>query len=230
MDKKRLFYENFSDRFDEEMNKYDLNKRLNIIFEKLLISGEITGKRILDIGCGTGWFSKRATQLGADVFSVDIGISLLKKVSQKCNSKIMVSDLSSLGIKDEMFDYVLATEVIEHVINPKVALNEISKVLKKEGILLITVPNRIWYFSAYFANLLKIRKYEGYENWVGYYQLQKWLKEVGFEVETIFGFHLFPFVFPFLNPLLNKLDSFSRYYSPLMLNIAAKCKKIAVNL
>jgi len=29
---------------------------------------------------------------------------------------------------------------------------------------------------------------------------------------------------------LNKLDSFSRYYSPLMLNIAAKCKKIAVDL
>jgi len=54
-----------------------------ILFEKLLSFGEIVGKRILDIGCGTGWFPKRASQLGSDVFSVDIGISLLKKVSMR---------------------------------------------------------------------------------------------------------------------------------------------------
>jgi len=223
---KKYFYDRFAERFDEEMNKYDLNKRISIVFEKLLQPSELLGKRLLDVGCGTGWFSLRAIQEGAEVVSVDIGSALLKKVSEKCEAESVVSDILSLGVKDKTFDYVLATEVIEHTDNPWRALTEIHRVLKNNGILIMTVPNRIWHFTVHIAKALNIRKYNGYENWVGYYQLQKWFKELGFNVEEMFGFHLFPFVFPFLYPILDKLDSFSRLYSPIMLNIAAKCRKI----
>lgn len=226
IDKKKYFYDRFAGRFDNEMNKYDLNKRLSIIFEKLLHPGELSRKKLLDVGCGTGWFSLRAIQEGAEVVSVDIGSSLLKKVSEKCDSKKVVSDILSLSIKDKVFDYILATEAIEHTNNPKNAIDEIRRVLKNNGTLIMTVPNRIWHFTVHIAKMLNIRKYNGYENWVGYYQLQGWFKELGFDVEEMFGFHLFPFVFPFLYPILNKLDSFSHLYSPIMLNIAVRCRKI----
>ena len=208
------------------MNKYDLGKRLSIVFGELSKPGELGGKTLLDLGCGTGWFSKRAMEAGADVYSVDIGFNLLKKVAEKCNSKKIVSDGASLGIKDGVFDLVIATESIEHTFDPKAVLGEIHRVLKDGGILILTVPNRAWHFTVPVANMLKIRKYDGYENWVGYYELQRWLKELGFSVEKIRGFHLFPFVLPVLNPVLDKLDSYSSLYSPVMVNIAARCKKV----
>lgn len=46
IDKKKYFYDTFAERFDSEMNKYELNKRLSIIFEKLLCSDELTGIRL----------------------------------------------------------------------------------------------------------------------------------------------------------------------------------------
>ncbi|MEW6410071.1 MAG: class I SAM-dependent methyltransferase [Nitrospirota bacterium] len=226
VDEKKYFYDRFAEQFDDEMNKYDLNKRLSIVFEKLLHPGELTGKKLLDVGCGTGWFSLRAIREGAEVVSVDIGHTLLKKVSEKCDSKKAVSDVLSLSIKDKAFDYILMTEVIEHTSNPRNAIAEIHRVLKNNGTLIMTVPNRLWHFTVQIAKVLNIRKYNGYENWVGYYQLRGWFKELGFDVEEMFGFHLFPFVFPFSHSLLDKLDRFSHIYSPVMLNIAARCRKI----
>lgn len=225
-DKKKYFYDSFADCFDSEMNRYDLNKRLSIVFDRLIQQGELKGKNFLDVGCGTGWFSRRAVEMRADVVSVDLGYNLLKKVSQKCSSKKTVSDTLSIGIKDKIFDYVLATEVIEHTPDPKMALSEMHRVLKMDGILIITVPNRIWHFTLNVARIFNARRYDGYENWVGYYQLKDWLKELGFEVEKMFGFHLFPFVLPFLNPLISFLDRFYYLYSPAMLNIAVRCRKM----
>ena len=118
------------------MNKYDLGKRLSIVFGELSKPGELGGKTLLDLGCGTGWFSKRAMEAGADVYSVDIGFNLLKKVAEKCNSKKIVSDGASLGIKDGVFDLVIATESIEHTFDPKAVLGEIHRVLKDGGILI----------------------------------------------------------------------------------------------
>ena len=224
--KKEYFYDTFAEDFDGHMNKYDLNKRLSIVFEKLSNPGEFKGKMVLDLGCGTGWFSKRAIESGADVYSIDIGFNLLKKVSEKCDAKKIVSDGIFLGIKDGVFDYIIATESIEHTSDPKAVLGEMHRVLKNDGILILTVPNRTWHFTVSIAKTLKIRKYDGYENWVGYYELQKWLHELGFSIERIHGFHLFPFVLPFLNPVLNKLDSYSWLYSPIMVNIASRCKKV----
>lgn len=224
-DNKKYFYDTFADNFDDHMNKYDLHKRLSIVFEKLLKPEELIGKRVLDLGCGTGWFSKRAAESGADVYSIDVGINLFKKVSEKCDSKKIVSDGAFLSIKDCVFDYIIASEVIEHAASPKLLLNEMHRVLKTNGTLILTVPNSFWHFTIAVARVLKIRKYDGYENWVGYYELQKWLKELRFSVENMFGFHLFPFVLPFLNPILNLLDSCSWLYSPIMLNMAARCKK-----
>ena len=79
--KKMYFYESFADQFDSKMNMYDTNKRISVVYNELLIE-ELTGKTLLDAGCGTGWFSKVACGRGADVTSMDLGPNLLNEVKK----------------------------------------------------------------------------------------------------------------------------------------------------
>lgn len=220
-----FFYERFAGEFDKQMNSYDLNKRLRIIFDEMLVKDEITGKSLLDAGCGTGWFSKKALELGADVTSLDVGDALLTEVKSKCNSKLVKGDVCEMKFDDNIFDYVISTEVIEHTPNPRKALQEIYRVLKKQGILILTVPNKVWHFSVVIGNILKLRPYEGYENWIGWYQLKNWMKETGFNICDMFGFHVVPFVFTRLYGVIDYFDRYGRSIGQVMLNIAVKGQK-----
>jgi len=191
---KQFFYNEIADKFDDLMNKYDLRKRMNIIFNCLL-KDEIKGKKLLDAGCGTGFFSKEAIKKGAKVTSLDISDRLLKITKEKCKfkSKIVKADILSLPFPNESFDIVLSTEVIEHTQNPRKAIFEFSRVLKKRGILVLTTPNKVWYPAIFIATKLKVRPYEGLENWVSLRDLKRIFFDAGLKIEKFFGFHLFPF-------------------------------------
>ena len=77
MNEKGLFYDKFASEFDRKMNMYDTEKRVRVVFNALLSPKELKGKKLLDAGCGTGWFSRRAVELGAFVTSLDVGENLL---------------------------------------------------------------------------------------------------------------------------------------------------------
>lgn len=217
---KRLFYNELAASFDSVMNMYDTEKRLRIIYEELL-PGSLKGKLLLDAGCGTGWFSKRASEKGASVVSSDIGVNLLKVVASKCASKRAAGDLTSLPFKSNTFDIVVCSEAIEHTVEPRKALTELTRVLRPGGTIVLTVPNRFWFWSCWLANKLKLRPYEGLENWVGFSELKRWSEEAGVKVEKEFGFHMVPFVLSFTHPLIDVLDRI-KPLGPFMVNIALK--------
>jgi len=221
---KRFFYDEFADTFDETMNRYDLAKRMRVIFKELLPE-DLQGKRLLDAGCGTGWFSREAARRGATVVSLDLGPRLLKHVQEKCNSANVAGDVLALPFKDDVFDVVISTEVIEHTVDPKGAIRSISRVLKTGGLFILTTPNRAWYFSVLLANALGLRRYAGYENWVGRRRLKEWLAECGCAIEAMKGFHLFPFIFSFTYPVLDYCDRFGAALGPSMLNVAVRARK-----
>jgi 2-polyprenyl-3-methyl-5-hydroxy-6-metoxy-1,4-benzoquinol methylase len=208
------------------MNYYDMNKRLEVVYNELLIE-DIKGKKILDAGCGTGWFSKTACERGAIVTSLDVGENLLSKVKEKCNSECVVGSVLGLPFQNNFFDILVSSEVIEHTPNPLKAIDEFHRVLKPGGILVLTTPNRFWYFSLLIANRFKLRPYQGLENWVGYKQLQKKLTDTGFQIKEYYGIHLFPFIFLSTNSLLDFFHKFRKTTGPVMLNIATKCVKKA---
>jgi 2-polyprenyl-3-methyl-5-hydroxy-6-metoxy-1,4-benzoquinol methylase len=224
LDEKMLFYDRFADQFDSVMNMYDTHRRLEILFDDFL-PHDLQGKTLLDAGSGTGWFSQRAVKQGADVTSLDVGENILGQVAKKCETQRIVGNICQMDFHAESFDIVLSSEVLEHTNNPRQALHELQRVLKKEGTLVLTVPNRIWKFAVILANLLKIRPYEGYENWLGWFQLKRWLAEENLEIVEIRGFHLFPFILSFTHPFLRSMDRYGKTLGPLMLNIAVHCKK-----
>jgi 2-polyprenyl-3-methyl-5-hydroxy-6-metoxy-1,4-benzoquinol methylase len=213
-----LFYNEFADEFDRKMNKYDLQRRLHIVFNELL-PPDISGKRLL------GHFSRVASEKGAIVTSMDIGEKLLEKVAEKCTSERVVGSVLNMKFGDNCFDFIISSEVIEHTDNPYRAIGEFYRVLKPGGILALTVPNRFWKWSCIIANVLGIRPYEGLENWVGYGKLKNELLSAGFQIIYYKGFHLFPFQIIFLHPLLLSLDRFGNIFGRLYINIAASCRK-----
>ncbi len=92
---------------------------------------------ILDAGCGSGWLGEALKKyLSATVTAVD-----LRTPSMKCNvDNSAVMDVRLLGFS-EAFDLVIAKDIIEHLSDPKSALEQFSKALKNNGKIIINVPS-----------------------------------------------------------------------------------------
>jgi ubiquinone/menaquinone biosynthesis C-methylase UbiE len=112
----------------------------------------------LDIGSGTGELIQLVkTNFNVSCYAVDYTDTLMQDEKQKVD----VTDLNhcSLPYDDNFFDAVTFTEVIEHLEDHRKILKEINRVLKKDGVLVVTTPNilnmksRIRFLLVGFYNL-----------------------------------------------------------------------------
>jgi len=106
----------------------------------------VAGKKVLEIGCGTGYGADYLSKSASNIVAIDIregGISYCQDKYGKDNLIFMQADGLKLPFKNESFDVVLSFQVIEHI-EPKMVLNylsEIKRVLKRDGVFLISTPN-----------------------------------------------------------------------------------------
>lgn len=220
-----LFYDGIAENFDRIMNRYDLDRRLETVFDVLLGSHDLTGERVLDAGCGTGWFSLWACQRGARVTALDIGPRLLEMVRRKCGANTVQGDVLRLRFRDGHFDVVISSECIEHTRDPRRAVHELIRVCRPGGLIAITCPNRFWYWLCVVANRLHLRPYEGIENWPRWSELREWVEETGATILEARGIHLLPFQIRLFHPLLRFLDRFGRLHGRFCVNQAILAKK-----
>jgi 2-polyprenyl-6-hydroxyphenyl methylase/3-demethylubiquinone-9 3-methyltransferase len=120
----------------------------------------------------------------------------------------VVGDVADLPFDNADFDYVVCTEVIEHIVEPQRALRELARVLRPGGMLVITTPNRVWHPAIRLATKLRLRPYEGIENWMRFGDLRRGLERDGVDVLEHRGFNAVPFVHPVLYRLNDRLDRF----------------------
>jgi ubiquinone biosynthesis O-methyltransferase len=227
-DERLLFYERFAGEFDARMNRYEVTKRLRLVYEEALGEHDLAGRDLLDAGCGTGLFSQVAAERGAQVTSVDVGEGLLAQVAKKCESRRVVGSVTDLPFEDAAFDYVVCTEVIEHTTDPRRAVAELARVLRPQGTLVLTTPNRVWHFAIRVASALRLRPYEGLENWVRWRDLRGWIKSEGLELLDYRGFNALPFVHPVTYPVVDRLDRLGgAWLGPWMINILALARRPA---
>ncbi|MFV1857956.1 MAG: class I SAM-dependent methyltransferase [Anaerolineales bacterium] len=205
MNERELFYESIAEEFDSLINPYDLQRRLEVVFDELLPE-DLSGVRVLDLGCGSGWFSQRARQRGANVISLDISRSLVGITRQRTQGMVLVADAGLTPFASESFRLIVSSEMLEHLKDPSRGVTEIGRILAPGGIAAITTPNRIWLWLIRLATRLRIRPYRGYENFLGYDELHKLLKLAGLEIELHQGFHPWPFQFAFLRPISHRVD------------------------
>lgn len=222
---KQFFYENMAGEFDNIMNQYEVTKRMKVVFDELLPKS-LKDKGILDAGCGTGLFSAEAVKRGGKVTSLDLGEKLLKEVSKKCKSKLVVGSVTDIPFKDNSFDIVICTEVIEHTDDPIKAISELCRVVKPGGQLIITTPVKIWKFAVPIANFLKVRKYHALENWISRRKLKEEVEKHNIRIDRMMGFNIIPYFHPLFQPLISYFDKFEDKLGFIMVNMAIKGTKL----
>lgn len=132
---------------------YDLaaavyDKKLSFLngFEqgKLLpMTGDVKGKKILDVGAGTGRISLSLASAGGLVTALDVSakmLDILKKKNKKI--EIMVADAENLPFSDSSFDLVVAAFLIVHLSDLKIFFSEAHRVLKDGGRFIVTNINQ----------------------------------------------------------------------------------------
>jgi SAM-dependent methyltransferase len=107
--------------------------------ERLQMVNDYIQGETLDVGSKYGLVTK-----GKDVVAFDIVKDYLRLNVH--NNKVL-GDACNLPFVDKGFTTVVATEILEHLEHPEIAIKEIRRVLKKPGRAVITVPNRYNFFS-----------------------------------------------------------------------------------
>jgi 2-polyprenyl-3-methyl-5-hydroxy-6-metoxy-1,4-benzoquinol methylase len=96
---------------------------------------------LLDIGCGTGQFMKSAQKESWNTLGIEVSKEIAEWAMKEHGLKILVGELPDLKLDAASFDIVTMFEVIEHLRDPLNYLNEIFKILRRDGLLFLTTPN-----------------------------------------------------------------------------------------
>lgn len=143
-----------------------------------------TRAKVLDIGCRDGALR--------DYLRIEVqylGIEIVKKYE---SPYVIIRDISEgTEFENDYFDYVFCIEVLEHVRNPYFVLNEIKRILKPGGFLILSVPNP-YHFKEILWNLFNVPDKTGHiYSWTKQ-TFKKLIKFCGFEFTAMRGTYLIP--------------------------------------
>jgi 2-polyprenyl-3-methyl-5-hydroxy-6-metoxy-1,4-benzoquinol methylase len=102
------------------------------------------GLRILDVGCARGGFARDLARRGAIVTAVDISpaaIAFTREKLEPYGGTAEVADVTALPFRDGEFDAVTALETLHHVADPEAVLDELVRVTRPGGLIVISVEN-----------------------------------------------------------------------------------------
>lgn len=131
---------------------------------------------LLDVGCGTG-------RLMADLSDCAkcTGVDASPRSVQLAEAKNLVVNLGTatkLPFPDHSFDFVVMSDVLEHIDDDTLALNEVFRVLNSAGHVIITVPAHPFLYGPHDRALSHVRRYDKQE-------LKKVINQVGFEIKKL---------------------------------------------
>jgi 2-polyprenyl-3-methyl-5-hydroxy-6-metoxy-1,4-benzoquinol methylase len=106
--------------------------------------------KILDVGCGRGWFLQEAKKRGWHVYGTEYSPAAIA-LCEKAGLIMKEGQLNADSFASEEFDVITSIEVLEHINNPREEMAAIYKFLRKGGLFYCTTPN----FNSYLRYYLK---------------------------------------------------------------------------
>ena len=98
------------------------------------------GLRVLDLGCGSGYGSARLGEGGAAVVAVD---RVAPDTAHRAAAHYVLADLNAMPFCAGSFDLVVSFQVVEHLTDPTAYLEAIARLVRPEGLAILTTPNRL---------------------------------------------------------------------------------------
>jgi len=172
------------------------------------------GMTVLELGCGTGYFTRELARSGAQVVAIDVSPELLEIAKANCsvpNVRYEIQNAYELSYRDNAFDSVVGSSVLHHL-EVEAALGEIFRVLKPGGAIYFTEPNMLNPQIAVQKNVPWVKRKLGDspdETAFFRWPLCRLLEETGYQDITIEPFD-------FLQPktpvaFVSRLDSLGRF-------------------
>lgn len=126
----------FYDEKEKYLNSFEQGQLLPLL-------GNVSNKKILDVGAGTGRLTIKLAKLGAEVTALDVSSEILKKLQSKNKKiKIIIGDAEAMPFENETFDIVVAAFLIVHLKDPTKFFDEVYRVLKDDGVFIVTNINQ----------------------------------------------------------------------------------------
>lgn len=158
-------------------------ERTSKIYMRGLVPAAPPSLRVLDIGCGTGLNASQIAASGHDVVGVDVSDVAIEKFKE-CGFEGYVCDvIEGMPFEDNSFDLVFAAEVIEHIADTEAFLQELFRVLKPGGRLILSTLNSAFWGFRVFAVLgrtLSEVQHPGHIRFFSVKGLTAWCRNSGF--------------------------------------------------
>jgi 2-polyprenyl-3-methyl-5-hydroxy-6-metoxy-1,4-benzoquinol methylase len=174
-----------------------------------LSRGLAPGARVLDVGCGRGVVLGPLADRGFEVHGVEISAEATRGADPRAEIRI-APRLADAGYEDQFFDTVMIWHVLEHLHDPRGVLEEVHRILRPGGRLIVAVPNLSslqarWTGAAWFHLDLPRHLYH-----FSLRSLEELIERTGFEVDSAHHFSLRQNPFGWIQSFLNRMASLPR--------------------
>lgn len=125
--------------------------RLEHYHRYTILDNSVVSRKVLDVACGEGYGSYLLANAASSVTGVDISNESVAHAREKYikdNLNYIQASATDLPFEDDCFDVVVSFETIEHLHEQEMMIKEIRRVLKDDGVLIISSPNRPVYSEA----------------------------------------------------------------------------------
>jgi len=147
------------------------------------------GGRLLDVGCAYGFLVNEASK-HFEAYGVDISSFAVGKSKEHSSGSIFRASASNLPFRDESFDAITLIDTLEHVPDFSSSLKDAARALKKDGVLLLQLPNPLVWADVCSRFGLDDKTH------VNNFRLGRWLgilRDSGVRIEKCLGFVSFAF-------------------------------------
>ncbi|MCL4379740.1 class I SAM-dependent methyltransferase [Candidatus Marsarchaeota archaeon] len=138
-----MFYDSIAAEYDAlKSSSVSIVHKYLLIPNLLRVLPDVNGKRVIDLGCGTGIISSLLAKKGAEVTGIDISKNMTEIAKTKVkNARFLVEDIEDMNLPSEYFDIGVCVLAMDYIRDIGRSLREINRVLKKGGTIILVIRN-----------------------------------------------------------------------------------------